>query len=670
MTKPSPSSQEPDDPKTETTLTTRIRINIPGSRPIPPVVVRKAVSAGEDKEPSAPAAASQPAGGSGAPAPADAPQGEPQSDWFAPRRGSGPPPVKGGAARGAAPSAPAGRPALGPGGGRGATAAPVPAGNGPATSGGTDMHNGTGPQGPGTGLPARQPGAPVPPRAGLPTRQSGPPAPGARSGFGAGAAATGAGFGGGPAMGTAPGRPAAPQGGPAAPAARNASYGPGPQGQGGPGYGGAPQPPAPQGPGPQHAGYPAPGPQGQGGPNGPTGGPALGTMPVTAPRADDDTTAIRQWPGPELAPGTPANGVPAQPRTPQPFPGVTAPLNPMDPMDPTGPEAAEPAPPPRPAPEPKKGGVRKRSKLVLMCTGVVSLLGVTYGAGLLLNHSDVPKGTTVFGVDIGGTRDEAVSTLDRSFGKRATAPLQLLVGDKQVELAPEKAGLRLDTAATVRGAAGSDYNPVSVISSLFGESRTAKAEIPVDEEKLRAALQALAGTAGTAVEGTIVFEPGKVTAVPGKAGQGLDVDRAVQIVTDAYRAQIETGTAKPVEVPVTDKQPVVDQAELDRAMEEFAKPAMSANVVVTAGGQSIPFGPSRSLPQILGMKVVDGKLVETYDLEAIKRLSGDTFKGVLITRGTGEKTAVTPQDIAAVLGKALRGTTEAERKAVIETEPS
>ncbi|MFD5325697.1 hypothetical protein ACFWJO_17515, partial [Streptomyces sp. NPDC127092] len=36
-------SVPPEEPKTETTLTTRIRINIPGSRPIPPVVVRKPV---------------------------------------------------------------------------------------------------------------------------------------------------------------------------------------------------------------------------------------------------------------------------------------------------------------------------------------------------------------------------------------------------------------------------------------------------------------------------------------------------------------------------------------------------------------------------------------------------------------------------------------------------
>lgn len=34
----------PESPKTETTLTTRIRINIPGSRPIPPVVMRTPMS--------------------------------------------------------------------------------------------------------------------------------------------------------------------------------------------------------------------------------------------------------------------------------------------------------------------------------------------------------------------------------------------------------------------------------------------------------------------------------------------------------------------------------------------------------------------------------------------------------------------------------------------------
>ncbi|MGW0204514.1 hypothetical protein ACWDZ8_01350, partial [Streptomyces sp. NPDC003233] len=41
------SATRPEEKKTETTLTTRIRINIPGSRPIPPVVVRKPVGDAE-----------------------------------------------------------------------------------------------------------------------------------------------------------------------------------------------------------------------------------------------------------------------------------------------------------------------------------------------------------------------------------------------------------------------------------------------------------------------------------------------------------------------------------------------------------------------------------------------------------------------------------------------
>jgi hypothetical protein len=38
-----PGAAVPEEKKTETTMTTRIRINIPGSRPIPPVVMRETV---------------------------------------------------------------------------------------------------------------------------------------------------------------------------------------------------------------------------------------------------------------------------------------------------------------------------------------------------------------------------------------------------------------------------------------------------------------------------------------------------------------------------------------------------------------------------------------------------------------------------------------------------
>ncbi|MFC9327261.1 peptidoglycan binding domain-containing protein [Kitasatospora sp. NPDC057015] len=55
-----PAEESADAPKTETTLTTRVRINIPGSRPIPPVVVRSAVKNEESPAPGPARAAEAP----------------------------------------------------------------------------------------------------------------------------------------------------------------------------------------------------------------------------------------------------------------------------------------------------------------------------------------------------------------------------------------------------------------------------------------------------------------------------------------------------------------------------------------------------------------------------------------------------------------------------------
>ncbi|MGW7307849.1 hypothetical protein ACWGI1_19995, partial [Streptomyces sp. NPDC054835] len=93
-------SAPPEEPKTETTLTTRIRINIPGSRPIPPVVVRKPVAdAGPEAQAQAQVQAPAPVAEPEPPrpepvpepepaAPAEPPRAEekPTSDWFAPRK--------------------------------------------------------------------------------------------------------------------------------------------------------------------------------------------------------------------------------------------------------------------------------------------------------------------------------------------------------------------------------------------------------------------------------------------------------------------------------------------------------------------------------------------------------------------------------------------------------
>ncbi|MFB7687818.1 hypothetical protein [Streptomyces sp. NPDC056140] len=474
--------------------------------------------------------------------------------------------------------------------------------------------------------------------------------------------------------------PTGPQGGPAGPTTGPVT------GTANLAAGGAPAPTAPfPGTAPTPS-APFPGGQGgqggQGGPGNPAGPGAPGAPAAGAPRLSDDTAILTpQAPAPAprppqgqqrpTAPGAPgahgrapgdtlSGGMQAVPPTaarPNLTPRVEEPRNPA------------PAPAPHPAaPAPNRAQAKKgRSKLVLAAVGVFGLAGVAYGAGLLLNHADVPKGTTVLGVDIGGsTKEEAVATLEATLGKRAHTPLQLSVGGKKVALAPDKAGLALDTQETVRAAAGSDYNPVSVIGSLFGGERVAKPVFPVDDEKLAVALTDLAGSSAQATEATIRFAPNKVTPIEGKAGAGLDVRHSMISVKDAFRAQVETGRNKVVQLPVTTLKPSISKAELDRAMKEFAQPAMSGLVTIKAGGKPIQFGPARSLPQILSMRAVDGRLVPVYDTKAIDRLLDGAFDGIMITKADGTKQQVSAEDVAKVMGSALLGKNDAERTKTID----
>lgn len=644
------SGRQPDEPRTETTLTTRIRINIPGSRPIPPVVMRTPMSdldkkgapapregaaerTGSTPRPPAPAqSASAPADAArkaGTPEAPEKPAEEKTSDWFAPRKAPSPTPP------------PASVPAQATGPGPGPNAVPGPR---PEDTG---AHRMPGAPAPRNGQAPAAPGAGNRPRSGLDALSGdldapGRAAPGQRPpGSGPAGPTTG------PAAGSSPFAP----GGPAARVPGAGAPGGGPAG-----------PPrmsddtavlTPQKPAPEH---------GAGGPGSPGGNVSGDTLtsgiPVVPPEhrspfqpggpdgaaspwpsgpggAGPDFSAP-DFPGPATAPGTPSGAPPARPSS------STAPA------------------PSRPA---KKG----RSKAVLAGAGVFGLLVVAYGAGLLLNHSEVPKGTTVLGVDIGGgTKEDAQARLEAALGKRATSPLQLSVGGQKVQLAPDKAGLSLDSQATVREAAGSDYNPVSVIGSLFGGERVAQPVIPVDEEKLGVALTDLAGTSGSASEGTIRFEPGKVVPVPGKAGKTLDVRQSMISVRDAYRAQVETGRVNNVELPVATREPTITQTELNRAMKEFAEPAMSDLVTIKAGGKEIQFGPARSLPKILSMKAVDGRLVEVYNKQAITELLDGVFDGIMVTKGDGKQYPLSADDVASAMQKALLGKTPEERTQTIE----
>ncbi|WP_326807586.1 MULTISPECIES: hypothetical protein [unclassified Streptomyces] len=702
-----------DEPRTETTLTTRIRINIPGSRPIPPVVMRTPVgdddgAAASDGANAGPRKTSGPksagAGpgevpGAGAPSPAEeartraggpavpppmGPGGVPQAPGPAGASGVAPAAATAsGSGSGESPEdpsrtgeftqetsdwfAPRKSPKSGSGASSGATPPPAPSG-GASGTGGSGNERGDLPY-----FTEPRPAEPRP-RSGIdevderrrPDAESGPGSTGEMPFPGAGGPTDtpaeglplldpSVGLGGGPAGGA----PSGPTTGPAS--------------------GDMPVPPVPGAPGVPGG---APGPLG-------TPAPAPGQDPAAGPAAGPGGTPPAGTP---VVPGAPGGGPPAAHSTlglgtgPAPFApdGVgTAIYGTGDPAGPGAPGAGGgeqrlasetvvsgvPHPTPEPAPAAPKSGKGKqakagkakkkggRSKLVLAGVAVVGVCGVAYGTGLLLDHADVPKNTTVLGVEIGGlSKHEAVKKMDDSLGKRTTEPFKVVAAGKQAELKPSVAGLTFDTEATVRNAAGRDYNPVSVIGSLFDVRRTAEPAVKVDKAKMESALSRVAAGAGgrgsSPSDGMVKFVNGRAVAVKGKPHKGVDTAKSSSTLEKAYKRRAVSGSNKPVTLPVTLQQPKIGDAELKTAVNGFGRTAMSGWVWLEAGDVKVPFS-QKTMGKFLTMRAGGGSLQPVIDPVALKATYGSAFDGVVVDGGAG-KVRMTPQHAASAMIQALR----------------
>ncbi|MEU9143580.1 VanW family protein [Streptomyces sp. NPDC048349] len=221
---------------------------------------------------------------------------------------------------------------------------------------------------------------------------------------------------------------------------------------------------------------------------------------------------------------------------------------------------------------------------------VVLGLGGLYVTALVAG-GDIPQGTSVRGVDIGGmSRAEARRTLTRVLGPGAAAPLVMTIGDRVERVAPAALGLSLDTGATVDSAVRTGYGPATVFGRFFGSGdRDVEPVVRVDERTGRAALDRIGATTAQPVrEGAIAFEEGTAKAVAPRPGVTLVEDRAL----DTLRAAYLRPQAAPVTLPVERTQPRVGAEETGRAMRQFARPAMSGPVTLTVAGKRIPISPA------------------------------------------------------------------------------
>ncbi|NYF55858.1 VanW family protein [Micromonospora purpureochromogenes] len=280
-----------------------------------------------------------------------------------------------------------------------------------------------------------------------------------------------------------------------------------------------------------------------------------------------------------------------------------------------------------PEPTGKSGGSgwsRSRRGRLLLAGGLaaVVLAGVG-GAGAYAYAGDVPRGTTVLGAELGGrSRDEAARELRAELERRAgtlNAPLTVLVGEQKAEIRPADVGLAVDVEATVAVAAEADAHPVS---RLLG-SRTVDPVVTVDADRLDAALRGVVGKQGREMTmPAIIFTGTTPKPVYPKPALSVDREHSAQVVTKGWLAGGQ------VTVPLVEQAPATTAEEVDRLVEELARPAVAKPVTVTTDKGTVTIPPAAIARGLRFSADKAGKLTPRVDVKRLRAALGDKLASI------------------------------------------
>ncbi len=235
----------------------------------------------------------------------------------------------------------------------------------------------------------------------------------------------------------------------------------------------------------------------------------------------------------------------------------------------TPPAAAQPAAQPAapPAAEPAAGGRTRRTRLLIVGAVVVALVAAG-GGWVWAAAGDVPRGTTVLGVELGALSKAAARTaLTNGLGARTSAPVPLTLAGQSIALAPGEAGLVLDVGATVERAADGLPKP-------WG-TREVDPVVTLDEAKLDNVLRKSVDP-----KQVTMTMPGirydRLTPKPTypAPGQDLDPARAAALIKAGW---LRSAT---IDIPLVQRTPASTREQVDQLVTTLAAPAVAAPVTV------------------------------------------------------------------------------------------
>ena len=250
--------------------------------------------------------------------------------------------------------------------------------------------------------------------------------------------------------------------------------------------------------------------------------------------------------------------------------------------------------------------------------GLLAIVLAIYLADMALNRGNVPRGTTVGGVRIGGMEPAAaVSTLETELGETAAEPVNVTAGENNSTLVPAESGLGIDWQATVDSAGEESANPFTRLLGLF---RTHEVDIvpTVDEAALRPQLDRVADELHRdPADGAIAIEAGEAKVTDPVLGQ--DVDR------EQLRQRVSTGWLNPdgVEVDAREVQPAVGKEAIDAAMSGPVKQALNGELKLRGNNDVAGVIPRERLGEIVQFPVESGAIVPRVNTEAAQGILGE-----------------------------------------------
>ncbi len=282
---------------------------------------------------------------------------------------------------------------------------------------------------------------------------------------------------------------------------------------------------------------------------------------------------------------------------------------------------------------------RRRSTVVAAAVlGGVLLL---YLGAYLVVGTSLASGATVLGIEVGGlSKAEAEAKLAAELPALVDAPISVRVADDQAtfSVAPPEAGLAIDVEATVDAVPRASANPLSLLRALLGVGEIDPVPA-IDRGALESAITAIAEQTDTdPVNGSVGFKAGAVVTSAAVPGRALDVPAAADAVEAAF-----FGTEGPYELPLprvglpaSEVEAAVSDADVERAVTEFAEPAMSAPVTVVGGDQTAMLEPAMVGAALSMVAGPDGTLTPKLD---------------------GAELAVAAEDLLAEIGQAGKDAT-------------